>query len=145
MSGMFKARRFCMSSNLSPLIIHFWRFPLFSASYCVPLPSEQWPDSISYLWYWDMNRIDIDKRLWLSEALTHLNWNSNRNWQKINGENGCSHIKLLKILLQLWKKLVVWIDDNCFLCYFIGSVRGPSLTKSQLVFFGRPTFYEPHS
>ena len=40
-------------------------------------------------------------------------------------KNRSQHRKLLKKFLQLWKKVVVWMEDNCIFCSFVGSVRGP--------------------
>ena len=47
--------------------------------------------------------------------------------------NFCPYIKLLKKSLQLWKKVVVCTDYNCFFCSFSCSVRGPLSRKWRIV------------
>ena len=48
-----------------------------------------------------------------------------RFFEKNRCENRCPYIKLLKKLLQLWKKVVVCMEENCIFYSFVCSVRGP--------------------
>ena len=57
-------------------------------------------------------------------------------FQKNLCKNLCPYIKLLKKSLQLWKKVVVCTDDNCFFCSFSCSVRGPLYCKHRIYFLG---------
>ena len=59
------------------------------------------------------------------KALTHYK-DFHKDFSKKNRwENCCPYVKLLKKSLQLWKKVVVCMDDNDFFCSFSCSVRGP--------------------
>ena len=51
-------------------------------------------------------------------SFTNSNWNSINFFKKILLGNLCPYMKLLKNLLQLWKKIVVFMDDCCFFLEF---------------------------
>ena len=59
------------------------------------------------------------------KALTHYTQNCKDFSKKSRWENRCSYKKLLEKSLQLWKKVVVCMEDNHIFCSFVCSVRGP--------------------
>ena len=63
--------------------------------------------------------------MWSLKALTHYKDFHKDFSKKICRENRCPYIKLLKKSLQLWKNVVVCMDDNDLFCSFSCSVRGP--------------------
>ena len=60
-------------------------------------------------------------------ALAHYTQNRKDFTIKNRCENHCTYIKLLKTSLQLWKKVIVCMKDNCNFCGFTCSVQGPLL------------------
>ena len=62
---------------------------------------------------------------WHNKGPYTLHTNLQRFFWKNCCENPNPYLKLLKKLLQSWKKVAMCMDDNCSLSSFVFSVRGP--------------------